>query len=151
MTSSIRILYGRLGLQILNNILMVMNSTYGTFATIFLIFFNAPYRKFLYGKLKKLICIEECKSTCVPNTLSHESLSKIRLTMSFLKNELPGYHISPKDKRHQSNWRECKKLVLPEVTPGHSAARIPDRHGESFIGLYRCLFYIVTYEHVLGK
>uniref|UniRef100_A0A1I7WS64 G_PROTEIN_RECEP_F1_2 domain-containing protein n=1 Tax=Heterorhabditis bacteriophora TaxID=37862 RepID=A0A1I7WS64_HETBA len=49
----IRILEGRLGLQILNDLLMVMLSGYGPVATTFLIFFNVPYRKFLFGKLKE--------------------------------------------------------------------------------------------------
>uniref|UniRef100_A0A1I7WLW0 G_PROTEIN_RECEP_F1_2 domain-containing protein n=1 Tax=Heterorhabditis bacteriophora TaxID=37862 RepID=A0A1I7WLW0_HETBA len=49
----IRVLDGRLGLQILNDILMMTISTYGPVATIFIIFFNVPYRKFLSGKLRE--------------------------------------------------------------------------------------------------
>uniref|UniRef100_A0A1I7XAZ9 G_PROTEIN_RECEP_F1_2 domain-containing protein n=1 Tax=Heterorhabditis bacteriophora TaxID=37862 RepID=A0A1I7XAZ9_HETBA len=49
----IRLLDGRLGLQILNDILMMMMSSYGSVATFFLIFFNVPYRQFLSEKLKE--------------------------------------------------------------------------------------------------
>uniref|UniRef100_A0A1I7X088 ABC transmembrane type-1 domain-containing protein n=1 Tax=Heterorhabditis bacteriophora TaxID=37862 RepID=A0A1I7X088_HETBA len=62
---SIRVLDGHLGLQILNDILVIMFSTYGAVATIFLIFFNTSYRKFLSGKLKEfgksLSCLGEMK------------------------------------------------------------------------------------------
>uniref|UniRef100_A0A1I7W6Q9 G protein-coupled receptor n=1 Tax=Heterorhabditis bacteriophora TaxID=37862 RepID=A0A1I7W6Q9_HETBA len=51
----IRVLDGRLGLQILNDILMMMFSAYGSVATIFLIFFNVPYRKFLSGKIREFV------------------------------------------------------------------------------------------------
>uniref|UniRef100_A0A1I7WZE0 Serpentine receptor class gamma n=1 Tax=Heterorhabditis bacteriophora TaxID=37862 RepID=A0A1I7WZE0_HETBA len=48
-----RIFDGRLGLQILNDILMMMLSVYGVVATIFLIFCNTSYREFLSEKLRK--------------------------------------------------------------------------------------------------
>uniref|UniRef100_A0A1I7WHQ8 G_PROTEIN_RECEP_F1_2 domain-containing protein n=1 Tax=Heterorhabditis bacteriophora TaxID=37862 RepID=A0A1I7WHQ8_HETBA len=51
----IRLLDGRLGLQILNDILMMMMSSYGSVATFFLIFFNVPYRQFLSEKLKEFV------------------------------------------------------------------------------------------------
>uniref|UniRef100_A0A1I7XJD4 IPPc domain-containing protein n=1 Tax=Heterorhabditis bacteriophora TaxID=37862 RepID=A0A1I7XJD4_HETBA len=43
----------RLGLQILNNIAMMMISNYGILATLFLIYFNDAYRKFLFGRLTR--------------------------------------------------------------------------------------------------
>uniref|UniRef100_A0A1I7WG93 G_PROTEIN_RECEP_F1_2 domain-containing protein n=1 Tax=Heterorhabditis bacteriophora TaxID=37862 RepID=A0A1I7WG93_HETBA len=53
-TNIIHILDGRLGLQILNDIMTMMTSTYGEVATIFLIFFNASYREFLLEKFREL-------------------------------------------------------------------------------------------------
>uniref|UniRef100_A0A1I7W9A6 G_PROTEIN_RECEP_F2_4 domain-containing protein n=1 Tax=Heterorhabditis bacteriophora TaxID=37862 RepID=A0A1I7W9A6_HETBA len=57
----IRVFDGHLGLQILNDILTMMISTYGPVATIFLVFFNYPYREFLSGKLKEF---SNCKCVC---------------------------------------------------------------------------------------
>uniref|UniRef100_A0A1I7X047 G_PROTEIN_RECEP_F1_2 domain-containing protein n=1 Tax=Heterorhabditis bacteriophora TaxID=37862 RepID=A0A1I7X047_HETBA len=51
---SIRVLDGRLGLQILNDILMMMLSVYGVVATIFLIFCNTSYREFILEKVRKI-------------------------------------------------------------------------------------------------
>uniref|UniRef100_A0A1I7XDV6 7TM_GPCR_Srx domain-containing protein n=1 Tax=Heterorhabditis bacteriophora TaxID=37862 RepID=A0A1I7XDV6_HETBA len=47
--SCVYIYDGRLDLQILNDVVMVLISNYGILATLFLIYFNDPYREFLIG------------------------------------------------------------------------------------------------------
>uniref|UniRef100_A0A1I7WG16 Aa_trans domain-containing protein n=1 Tax=Heterorhabditis bacteriophora TaxID=37862 RepID=A0A1I7WG16_HETBA len=52
LTISFVLIYdGRLDLQILNDVVMVLISNYGILATLFLIYFNDPYREFLIGGL----------------------------------------------------------------------------------------------------
>uniref|UniRef100_A0A1I7XQ65 G protein-coupled receptor n=1 Tax=Heterorhabditis bacteriophora TaxID=37862 RepID=A0A1I7XQ65_HETBA len=49
----IRCYDGTLGLQILNNVATMLVSNYGILATLFLIYFNDPYRKFLLETLRR--------------------------------------------------------------------------------------------------
>uniref|UniRef100_A0A1I7WAJ4 G_PROTEIN_RECEP_F1_2 domain-containing protein n=1 Tax=Heterorhabditis bacteriophora TaxID=37862 RepID=A0A1I7WAJ4_HETBA len=81
----IRVLDGHLGLQILNDILVIIFSTYGTVATIFLISFNTSYREFLSGKVrafgKSLSCL-----VCINQFPSHfQEHLKIRYFKKVLK------------------------------------------------------------------
>uniref|UniRef100_A0A1I7WER4 Uncharacterized protein n=1 Tax=Heterorhabditis bacteriophora TaxID=37862 RepID=A0A1I7WER4_HETBA len=55
----IRFYDGTLGLQILNNVATMLVSNYGTLATLFLIYFNDPYRKFLLEMVSIMVVIQD--------------------------------------------------------------------------------------------